>query len=90
MATECAEDWGETLYRLFLHGHLHHFRAKDVLGVMVQCMRTIAPPDAHHAGKYGSPRSLISITLDKDAGEIGRSSVSLKPIRRRAVQLESS
>ncbi len=90
MATECAEDWGETLYRLFLHGHLHHFMSKDVLGVRVECMRTIAPPDAHHAGKYGSPRSLISITLDKEEGEQSRASVNLKPIRRKARLLETA
>lgn len=90
MATECAEDWGKTLYRLFLHGHLHHFMAKDIMGVRVECMRTIAPPDAHHSGKYGSPRSLISITLDKDEGEQSRASVNLKPIRRRAKELDAA
>jgi predicted phosphodiesterase len=90
MATECAEDWGQTLYRLFLHGHLHHFRAKDVLGVHVECMRTLTPPDAHHAGKYGSPRSLISITLDKEEGEQSRASVNLKPIRRSATKLDAA
>ena len=90
MATECAEDWGQTLYRLFLHGHLHHHMAKDVLGVHVECMRTIAPSDAHHAGKYGSPRSLISITLDKEEGEQSRASVNLKPIRRQAKHLDAA
>ncbi|WP_420415302.1 helix-turn-helix domain-containing protein [Roseibium sp.] len=90
MATECAKDWGETYYRLFLHGHLHHHIAKDVLGVHVECMRTIAPPDAHHSGKYNSPRSLISITLDKEEGEQSRASVNLKPIRRKAVSLEAA
>jgi DNA-directed RNA polymerase subunit N (RpoN/RPB10) len=88
MATECRKDWGETLYRLFLHGHLHHRIVLDVLGVQVECMRTLAPPDAHHSGKYGSPRSLVSITLHKQEGETARAFVNLRPVLRDAVSFD--
>lgn len=87
MATECAEDWGQTLYRIFLHGHLHHEIVKEVLGVRVECFRTLAEQDAHHAGKYNSNKSLISITLHKQNGEDGRAKINLPPTRRRAAQV---
>ncbi|WP_395175537.1 hypothetical protein [Roseibium alexandrii] len=89
MATECRKDWGETLFRLFLHGHLHHRIVLDVLGVQVECMRTLAPPDAHHSGKYGSPRSLTSITLHKEEGEVSRAFVNLDPVLRKAETAET-
>lgn len=84
MAMECREDWGETLYRLFLHGHLHHRRVVEVLGVSVECVRTLAEDDAHHAGKYRAGKSLISITIHKDHGEDGRVQINLPPVRKRA------
>lgn len=87
MISECRQDWGQVDHGLFLHGHLHHFRAIDVLGVRVECMRTLAPPDQHHSGKYSSPRSLISITIDKETGEEDRASVNLPPVKRRALEL---
>lgn len=86
MAMECREDWGETLYRIFFHGHLHHELVKEVLGVRVECMRTIAEADQHHSGKYGSGKSLISITLHKEGGEDGRAKVNLPPNSRRAAR----
>jgi len=89
MAMECREDWGETLYRLFLHGHLHHRRVIEVLGVSVECMRTIAEVDQHHSGKYGSGKSLTSITLHRTNGEDGRQQINLPPIYKRAVRMSA-
>ena len=86
MAMECREDWGETLYRIFLHGHLHHRRVIEVLGVSVECMRTIAEVDQHHSGKYGSGKSLVSITFHKEHGEDGRAQINLPPMSRRAAR----
>lgn len=86
MAMECREDWGETDYRVFFHGHLHHLIVKEVLGVRVECFRTLAEPDAHHAGKYGSGKSLTSITIHKTAGEDGRAIINLPPVKKRAVR----
>jgi len=88
MAMECREDWGETDYRLFLHGHLHHKRAIEVLGVSVECMRTLADVDQHHSGKFGSQKSLISITIHNEEGEESRSQVNMKPIKKKAARVE--
>lgn len=84
MAMECREDWGETLYRWFMHGHLHHRRQIEIMGVLVECMRTLAAVDQHHSGKYGSQKSLIAVTFHKDDGEIARSQVSIAPSFKRA------
>lgn len=86
MAMECREDWGETLYRLFLHGHLHHRRVIETLGVAVECMRTIAEADQYGSGKYGAGKSLISITIHKEYGEDGRVQINLPPVRKRAAR----
>jgi predicted phosphodiesterase len=84
MAMECREDWGETLYRWFMHGHLHHRRQIETMGVLVECMRTLAAVDQHHSGKYGSQKSLIAVSFHKDDGEIARSQVSIAPSFKRA------
>lgn len=86
MATECREDWGETDYRLFLHGHLHHMRVQEVLGVRVECFRSLAEVDAFHSGKYGSGKSLVSITIHRENGEDGRVQVNLPPTKKRAAR----
>lgn len=86
MATECREDWGETDYRLFLHGHLHHMRVHEVLGVRVECFRTLAEVDAFHSGKYGSGKSMVSITVHRENGEDGRVQINLPPTKKRAAR----
>lgn len=88
MAMECRQDWGETDYRIFLHGHLHHLIVKEVLGVRVECFRTLAEADQHHSGKYGSGKSLTSITIHKTDGEDGRSLINLPPVKKRAVKID--
>jgi hypothetical protein len=88
MANECREDWGETLYHWFLHGHFHHAQVRDVMGVRVEGFRTLTPPDGFHAGKYGSPRSMVSITLHRDEGEEGRDLVNIRPICRKAADVK--
>lgn len=85
MPTECRQEWAETDYHLFLHGHFHTEKVKEIMGVRVECMRTIANQDAHHAGKYNSGRSLISITQHKTDGEQSRGKINLprmsRPVR---------
>lgn len=85
MANECREDWGETDYHYFGTAHLHHSWLKEVGGCIVECYRTLAPADQFHSGKYGSGRSLSSITLDKEGGEHSRRHINLKPLKQRAL-----
>lgn len=86
MAAERSADWGATVWRYIHHGHLHHKRAVEVMGVVAECFQTIAPKDAYHAGAgYVSGRSLTAITYHASRGESGRVMVNIPP---RAVSIE--
>lgn len=80
MASERAQDWGETVWRYIHHGHFHHRRVIEVMGVPVECFQAPAQKDAYHAGAgYVSGRSLTAITYHAERGEYGRVVVSLAP-----------
>ena len=73
MASEWAEDWGQTQHRYWLTGHIHHQQSKDLPGCKVESFRTLAARDAWAASKgYLSPRDMHRITYHKDYGERGR------------------
>ena len=59
MACDRAKDWGETEYRHWYTGHVHHDTLKEYPGVTVETFRTLAPADAwHHHSGYRSGRDL--------------------------------
>jgi hypothetical protein len=73
MASDRAEDWGQTKHRYWYHGHIHNRTVKEQPGVMVESFRTLAPKDAWHAGEgYRSGRDMWLITHHKEYGEIER------------------
>lgn len=79
MAADRPEDWGETTYRLWVTGHVHHLTRKEYPGCLVESFRTLAPRDAwHHWKGYRAGQSLSCITFDDSWGEITRSTVDLK------------
>ena len=80
MAARWPKMWGDTTHRFAHTFHIHH--ASKFLstegGVIVETHETPVPQDAYHWGNgYLSGRSLQSIVYDKNAGEVGRSRVSL-------------
>jgi len=78
LASDRPEDWGETRYRHFFFGHVHHESAKEVGPVRVESFQTPAPRDAHAQGVgYRSGRSMQAITFDANLGEIGRHRVNI-------------
>lgn len=80
MATMCREDWGQTKYHWFLFGHIHHETVKEVGDVRCESFRTLAANDAyHHAAGYVAGKSLVSVTLHLEDGEIGRHRVNIAP-----------
>lgn len=82
MAADRKEDWGETEFRYFLVGHIHHQTRKEVPGCIVESFRTLAAKDAYHASHgYRAGRDLVRITYHEEYGESGRETVSLKQIR---------
>ena len=73
MATDVPELWGASKFRHWFVGHLHHKHIKDLTGVTVEHVRTLAPNDAHHHLEgYRSPKSMECVTFHRSRGEIGR------------------
>lgn len=85
MATDRAADWGETEFRLWLCGHVHHFSAKDHPGCSVETAEVLPPEDAYaHQSGYRSKRGMKSIIFDANEGEMSRSFVRPSMFRRAA------
>lgn len=73
MAHDRAADWGQTLFRYFYHGHIHHDSVKEFPGCMIESFRTLAARDAWHTSAgYRSGRDMRCIVHHKDFGEIER------------------
>lgn len=78
MAADRARDWGETLYRYWWIGHVHHQSLKDYAGVSVESFRTLAAADAYaHWAGYRAPRDMKCIVLHDKFGEVARHSVNI-------------
>ncbi len=78
LATDRAVDWGQTLFRHFFFGHIHHETANEIGPVRVESFQTPASRDANaHQSGYRSGRSLSAITFHADHGEIGRHRVNI-------------
>lgn len=82
MAADQSTDWGNTDYRVWFTGHIHHQTRKEFPGCMVESFRTLAARDYWHSWKgYRSGQSLSCITLHTEYGEITRSTVDIKLVR---------
>lgn len=83
MAVEAREDWGATKYHWFLFGHIHHETVKEVGDVRCESFQTLCAKDAYAASHgYNAGKSLTSITLDREEGEIGRHRINVPPAPR--------
>ena len=73
MAVDRSKDWGETDHRYVYMGHIHHDTVKEIMGVRVESLRTLATKDAWHAGKgYRAGRDMRLIVHHRDHGEVER------------------
>lgn len=81
MAADRPEDWGQTEFRTWYCGHIHHKSTKESPGVTVETFRTLAAKDAWHAGKgYRSARDMQCIVHHKEFGEVERHTCSFAMI----------
>ena len=79
LATDRAEDWGQTKHRSFFFGHIHHETAREVGPVRVESFSSPAARDAFNAGGgYRAGRALSAITYHRQDGEIGRHRVNVR------------
>lgn len=82
MATERAEDWGQTKHRTFLRGHHHHDSRKEYNGCTVEQFRTLAAGDAYAVGGgYLSGRDMKAIVLHSEHGERARFTCGIDVLR---------
>jgi hypothetical protein len=73
MATEKAQDWGQTQHRYWYRGHHHQDKVTELAGVKVEQFRTLAPQDAYASGGgYMSGQDMKAIVHHAEHGEIAR------------------
>lgn len=78
MASDRAEDWGQTTYRYWYTGHVHHQSVREYPGVMCESFRTLAPKDAYAASHgYRAGRDMKLIVHHREFGEIERHRVDV-------------
>lgn len=82
MATDKAQDWGQTHHRYWWTGHIHHTKHQEYRGCFVESFNTLAASDAwHHESGYRSARQMQRIDLDKTHGIVGRRLCNIGMIR---------
>jgi hypothetical protein len=83
MATDFAEDWGETEYRYIDIGHIHHNMVlKEHPGVSVESFNTLAAKDKWATdGGYRSRQSITIIDRSRTYGEVGRRVLPIRRVR---------
>jgi hypothetical protein len=82
MACDRPEDWGRTLYRHWVVGHVHHSQVKEYPGCVVETFRTLAPADAWHKGQgYRSGRDMSCLVFHREFGQINRNTVGIQQVR---------
>ena len=73
MAVDRPEDWGQTRHRYQYVGHVHHDQVKEIQGVRVESLRTLAAKDGWHAGMgYRAGRDMRLIVHHSMHGEVER------------------
>jgi hypothetical protein len=78
MATDRAEDWGQTKHRYWLTGHVHSQQVREYFGVTCESFRTLAAKDAYASGHgYRAGRDMRCITYHIEHGEIERHRVDV-------------
>lgn len=83
MAARWPEIWGNTKYRHWHCGHVHHINQKEYPGVVVETHRTLAGKDAWHAGVgYISGRHMQAIVYDEEYGEVLRHTVGVEMLQK--------
>jgi hypothetical protein len=82
MANDRPKDWGETKYRFWYTGHVHHDQLKEYRGCTVETFRTLAAADAwHNSQGYRSGRDMKLDVIHRERGRICRHVVGIADLR---------
>ncbi len=76
------EMWGQSKFTYGWQGHLHHEKKEEIGGAIFEIFPSLAAPDNWHVSSgYGAGRTMTSITLHKQFGEVLRNKCSIDLIR---------
>ena len=79
MAADRPKDWGETEYRYWYMGHVHHQNVKEFPGVTCESFNTLAAADAYAVNHgYRSQQNMKCIVLHDLYGEVARHTINTK------------
>lgn len=82
MAVDRAADWSACKHRRFYCGHYHHQIVKEVPGVIIEYLPTLASSDAwHHAMGYRSQRAMYMDVFHRERGHVNRHIVGIDQLR---------
>lgn len=86
MASHRPQDWGETTFRHFFGGHLHHKqRGGEGSGMTWEIMQTPAAKDSYLAGRgYWAGRSMASRVYHREGGFLTGPEINILPTAHRA------
>jgi hypothetical protein len=85
MAVDRKQDWGETTHRRFYCGHLHHLQTKEVPGVVIETLPTLASSDAWHRSMgYRSSRAMYMDVFHREFGHVNRHIVGIQQLTKKA------
>lgn len=78
MATDKPEQWGNSKFRYWLTGHIHHDSRKEYSGCSVESFRTLAAKDAYaYSGGYRAGQDSKALVIHKNYGEIERHTINI-------------
>jgi hypothetical protein len=78
MATDRPKEWGNSQFRYFLTGHIHHDSRKEYSGCSVESFRTLASKDSYaHMGGYRAGQDSKALVIHKDYGEVERHTINI-------------
>lgn len=83
MAYDRASDWGQTEYRYWWTGHIHHTVQQEYRGCFVEAFNTLAAGDAWHASSgYRAARQMQRIDINRETGIYNRGIANLSMARK--------
>ncbi len=81
MAVDRQQDWSETSHRRFYCGHYHHQIVKELPGLIVEYLPTLAGSDAwHRAMGYRSARAMYMDVFHREWGHVDRCIVGIRQV----------
>ncbi len=73
MASDASKEWGNSDFRYFFIGHIHHQSVKEYQGCSVESINTLTPNDAwHHGSGYRARKNIKLLVFHKEYGEVER------------------